>query len=360
MLNGTVNGTIQFLAGHWIALIPLLFVYLGWWFSKHNSGDNLKFTPCIADIDLSTHNHYYHPLAHKLIAQSKTQNTKNTGQHFWLRPHYWWQSIAISLLIIALAQPVLIGERLPDPPPERDIVFLVDTSVSMQLMDYELAGKAIRRMDLLHNLLDEFAKKMDGERIAVIIFGEQSHILVPLSNDQGLIRRMLSRVTTTLAGRYSAIGEALLMALREAKKTPSRHQTIILFSDADASRGKVTPAAAAELLAEHHVPVFTIAIGSSQQDKTDDISGGLYQPVNLPLLADIAQRTKGSSFQVNDSEAMQQALQDILKQRQNLSIPEPQYERKYLYLYPLLTALLMLIVLQTWRLFSEQRLIGGQ
>ena len=354
-----LNGTVQFFAGHWLALIPLLFAYLGWWFSKHNPSNNLKFSPCIADIDLSAHNHYYHPLAHKLIAQSKTKIEKNSRQYFWLKPYFWWQSIAINLLIIALAQPVLIGERLPDPPPERDIVFLVDTSVSMQLMDYELAGKAIRRMDLLHNLLDEFAKKMDGERIAVIIFGEQSHMLIPLSNDQGLIRRMLSRVTTTLAGRYSAMGEALLMALREAKKTPDRHQTIILFTDADASRGKVTPAAAAELLAEHHIPVFTIAIGSSQRDKTDDIRGGLYQPVNLPLLADIAQRTKGASFQVNDSEAMQQALQDILKQRQNLSIPEPQYERKDLYRYPLFTALLMLIMFQIWRLFSEQHLIGN-
>ena len=311
----------QFLAEYWLGLLPLLFAYLAWWFSRydsgHSSGQNSRqkheLTSCIADIDLSAHSHYYHPLAHQLIAHSKQQKSKNKQATFWLNPYFWWQSITIGLLIIALAQPVLIGERLPDPPPERDIVFLVDTSVSMQLMDYELAGKAIRRMDLLHTLLDEFATKMEGERIAVIIFGEQSHMLVPLSNDQGLIRRMLSRVTTTLAGRYSALGEALLMALNEAKKTPDRHQTVILFTDADASRGKVTPAAAAELLAEQHIPVFTIAIGSSLQDKTDDISGGLYQPVNLSLLEDISQRTKGASYQVNDSKAMQQALQRYFK-----------------------------------------------
>ena len=348
------NGEYQFLSGYWLGLLPLLLFFLAWWFSTHKSGYNAGVTPCIADINLSAHHHYYHPLAHSLIARAnkKQLKRKDTRQTFWLNPYFWWQSIALSTLIVALAQPVLIGERLPDPPPERDIIFLVDTSVSMQLMDYKLQGKPIRRMDLLHNLLDEFASHMAGERIAVIIFGEQSHILVPLSNDQNLISRMLSRVTTTLAGRYSALGEAMLMALKEAKQTPQRHQTIILFTDADASRGKVTPEAAAELLAEQHIPVFTIAIGSSQQDKTENISGGLYQPVNLILLENIAQRTKGESYQVNDSKAMQQALQGILKQRQNLSSPKPQYERKDLYIYPLLTGLLMLVLFQIWRLFG--------
>jgi hypothetical protein len=56
---------------------------------------------------------------------------------------------------------------------------------------------------------------------------------------------MLQRITISLAGRYSDIGSALLLALQEAKKQElqlesqsqlkKRHQTFILFSDADES-----------------------------------------------------------------------------------------------------------------------------
>lgn len=340
------NSEFQFLSGGWLWLLFPFWLYLIWWFSTKQINHNNS----IADVDISAKNHFYHPLADELIADSSTKETQQ-HQRFWRNPEFWWQGIIISALTIALAQPILIGERLPDPPPERDIVFLVDTSVSMQLKDYSLNGDPIKRMDLLRNILNEFATKMAGEHISVIIFAEQSLMLVPLTNDQNLIQRMLNRVTTTLAGRYTAVGDALLMALKEANKQAERHQTFIVFTDADESRGKVTPTAAARLVAESKIPVFTIAIGSSQKKKGEKVQGGLYQAVNLPLLKNIAEITGGESYQVHDSDAMKQALQSILKQRQNLAEPIPQYERETLYFYPLLFGLLMLVLLQLVRLF---------
>lgn len=341
-----ISSEFQFLSELWLWLLLPLWIYLAWWFQKKRSHQSHS----IADVDTSANNHFYHPLAHKLNSQLNNRNKHH--QSFWEKPTFWWQGIAISALIITLAQPILIGERLPDPPPERDIVFLVDTSISMQLADYALNEKPIKRMDLLRNMLDEFATKMAGEHISVIIFAEQPFMLVPLTNDQNLIRRMLSRITTTLAGRYTAVGDALLMALKEANKQTDRHQTFILFTDADASRGKVTTSASAKLIAESGIPVFTIAIGSSQKKKNQEVQGGLYQPVDLALLENIAKITSGESYQVHDSDAIKQALQNILKQRQNLAEPVPEFETETLYLYPLVLGLLMLVLLQVLRLMG--------
>ena len=354
------SGELQFISVHWLWLLPLYWAYLIWWFQKHQLGHHSS----IADVNTSAHNHFYHPLAATFLSHKTTESELTPS--LWKIPAFWLFGLSISLLIISLAQPIRVGERLPDLAPERDIVFLVDTSVSMQLKDYELQGEPIRRMDLLHNLLDEFASKMAGERIAVIVFAETPYILLPLSNDQGLIRRMLNRVTTSLAGRYSAVGDALLMALfmteEAANKNAAhnvdlrsdRHQTFILFTDVHESLGNVTTAAAADLLAEKNIPVFTIAIGSSQNSKAE-VEGGLYQAVNLALLDDIAKRTQGSSYQVNDSEAMQQALQDILKQRQNTAIPQPRYEQQNLYYYPLIISLLLLVLQQFRRLWVSRK-----
>lgn len=345
------SNELHFLSAIWLWLLPVFWLYLFWWFTTVKEASSIS----IADADSSAHNHFYHPLADQIInlSENETDNSAyKLKNKLWLKPAFWWQGFAISSLIIALAEPVLIGKRLPDPPPERDIVFLVDTSVSMQLKDYSLNGDPIKRMDLLRKLLDEFTIKMEGEYISVIIFAENPYILVPLSNDQYLIRRMLSRVTTTLAGRYTAVGDALLMALKEANKRSDRHQTFILFTDADESRGQVTSLAAAKLVAEKHIPVYTIAIGSSKKEKDKDIKGGLYQAVNLPLLKEISETTGAKSYQVHDSKAIQEALDSILSQRQNLSEVEPYFEHKTLYFYPLIFGLLILI------LFSLFRLLG--
>lgn len=347
-----ISSEFQFLSEEWLWFLLPFWLYLMGWFNQKHHDKSRHQNSSIADIDTSANNHFYHPLADKLNYYSK--KTKTPHSVFWKQATFWWQGIAISALIITLAQPVLVGERLPDPPPERDIVFLVDTSISMQLADYSLNGKPIKRMDLLRNMLDEFATKMAGEHISVIIFAEQPFMLVPLTNDQGLIRRMLSRVTTTLAGRYTAVGDALLMALKEADKQTERHQTFILFTDADASRGKVAPNAAAKLIAESGIPVFTIAIGSSQKKSDQQVQGGLYQPVDLSLLKNIAEITQGKSYQVHDSDAIKLALANILKQRQNLAVAIPEYERETLYLYPLLLGLMMLLLLQILRLLGNR------
>ena len=343
-----ISSELQFLSEAWLWLLLPLWLYLIWCFSQKQSSQR----DSIADVDTSANNHFYHPLAHTMSANKKIES--KSGQSFWSKPAFWIQGIALSLLLLALAQPILIGKRLPDPPPERDIVFLVDTSISMQLADYSINGQPIKRMDLLRGMLDEFTTKMEGEHISVIVFAEQPFMLVPLTNDQNLIRRMLSRVKSTLAGRYSAVGDALLMALKEANKQTDRHQTFILFSDADASRGKVTSSASAKLIAESGIPVFTIAIGSSQKKKDEDVQGGLYQPVDLKLLKNIAEITSGESYQVNDSNAMKQALQSILKQRQNLAEAVPIYERETLYFYPLFFGLLIIVLLQILRLVGSR------
>lgn len=345
------SNEVHFLSAIWLWFLPAFWLYLFWWFTKIKEVSSVS----IADADSSAHNHFYHPLADQIINSSENKMddyVHKLKNKFWLKPVFWWQGLAISSLIIALAEPVLIGERLPDPPPERDIVFLVDTSVSMQLKDYSLNDEAIKRMDLLRKLLDEFTIKMEGEHISVIVFAESPYVLVPLTNDQNLIRRMLSRVTTSLAGRYTAVGDALLMALKEANKQSDRHQTFILFTDADESRGQVTSLAAARLVAEKNIPVYTIAIGSSQKENDKDVKGGLYQAVNLSLLKEISETTDAESYQVHDSQAIQDALRSILSQRQNLSEVEPYFEHKALYFYPLILGLLMLV------LFSLFKLLG--
>jgi len=352
MLQITDNFQLYWLTPEWFILVPLVLLYLYWQSKQQTQGGAPRPEPTIALVESKTAT-FYHPLADLFVDDERQKASKNAFN--------LWVALIIISFIIALAQPILRGEKLPDPPPERDIVFLVDTSISMQLKDYQVDGVSVSRMDLLRQLLDQFASQMQGERISVIIFAEQAFKLVPLSNDQNLIRKMLQRITTSLAGRYSDIGSALLLALQEAKKQDlqleekprkaqylvqnKRHQTFILFSDADESRGKVDVHAAAALLAENDIPLFTIAIGGSASSKKAT-EGGLYHSVNMQLFDDLAEQTKGKSYRVANSKTLENAIRDISKLRKILALQEPQYIQIPLYFYPLFLGLMLLFFRQ--------------
>ena len=284
---------------------------------------------------------FLHPLAH-LLPSTKAPNWQ---RHLTHAIHGWlWLMLALTI-----AQPVRLGAKLPDLPPERDIVLLVDVSISMTLTDYAIDGQKQARMDVLKTLLHDFATRLSGERIGVIVFAENPYLLVPLTRDPTLVQRQLQRLTPTLAGRVSAVGDAVTLAVKEAAKRPQRKQIFVLFTDADESIGRVTPEAAADLAAQSGIPLYTVAIGSTAATQQGDTGGLAYQPVNLALLQAMSKRTGATTYQAGDATAIEQALADITRQHQNSAEQPPRYEQQPLYHWFLLAGLLPLMLWQLWQ-----------
>ncbi len=273
----------------------------------------------------------YHPLVHLLSSTNIHAIKKNK------RPHILY-SIIFILLTIALAQPVKIGKRLPDPPKERDITFIVDTSVSMILRDYILNGERIDRMSLLKTVLDKFIQQLKGERMSLIVFGDTAYTLVPMTADQHLLRKMLTRVEATMAGRFNAIGDAVALAVKHAKQefnnsqSNKRKRILVLLTDADQPTGKIDPAIAAQLAKEQGLPLYTIAIGASNIAADEKRQGGLiYSPVNLNLLTQIASITGANNYQAGSPDALEKAIEAINSHETNTRIIKPIYYRESLY-----------------------------
>ncbi len=241
------------------------------------------------------------------------------------------------------------GAKLPDLPPERDILLLVDVSISMTLTDYTLDGQPRSRMEVLKTLLHDFANRLQGERLGMIVFAENPYLLVPLTRDPTLVQSQLQRLTPTLAGRVSAVGDAITLALKEAGKQPQRKPIFVLFTDADESIGRVDPEAAAALAAESKIPLYTIAIGFTAATMTGDTGGSVYQPVNLALLQALSERTGAKTYQAGDAQAVEQALADITRQHQNAAEQISRYEQQPLYHWLLLAGLLPLMLWQLWQ-----------
>ena len=276
-------------------------------------------------------------------------------------PRYRWRALSswliFSLLVLCLANPVRIGAQLPARTPQQNFTFVVDTSVSMLLKDYEVQGKVIDRMSMLKAVLLEFARELSGNRVSVVVFGNTVDTLVPFTQDQDLLSRMIIRIETGMAGRLNAVGDAIVYAVTKATEQSNGHSTLVLFTDMNESAGTASIESAVQLAAKHKLPLYTVAIGAANstapQTQQAKSAGLIYGPVNLSALKSMAEHTGASAYHARDVSSLKQAVADIAQREKPVSSP-PLYTQQPLYPVPLLSILVLLTLRQWAGLFSRQ------
>jgi Ca-activated chloride channel family protein len=336
VLHESIPGTMELTHPEWLWVLPVLLLLTLVWRIIGCRQDSSS----LATGQQSPRYRIFHPLislvpTSLLIRKTPILNVIGYGT-------------VIIGLVISLTEPVMIGAKLPDPPQQRDIVFIVDTSISMTLKDYVLDGKRIDRMTLLKGVLDRFIQQLPGERIGIIVFGDAAYTLVPLTHDQDLLRRMLSRIQATMVGRFNNMGESISLAVKQTlrQRIENRHRVLVMLTDADKPTGTIDPLTAATLAAEEKLPLYTIAIGATNIEAEEQRTTGLiYEPVDTALLTEIAETTGAKYYQAGSSQALENAVSEISKLETNRRIVPPRYYRETLYYWPLLFSALLLTLL---------------
>ena len=261
--------------------------------------------------------------------------------------------VLIVLLHLSLAQPYKTGVQLPEPPRHRDIVFLVDTSVSLVLRDYIVAGRRTDRMTMLKTMLNHFIDRLQGNRIGLIVFSEAVYTLVPLTTDYALLRYQINRLQpAVLTGRTTDVSRALLYALQKYKSRPQQAKhadlqkpVVVLISDVNRPNRDIDPRAVAQLFHNAGLRLHTITLGAASREAAEQaVSGLVYQPVNVRLMQQIADAAHGRSFWANSTENLQSALSTIQQGEVKKVKTQPVYIRHALYYWPLAAALVWLVL----------------
>lgn len=323
---------IELVSPAWLLLYPALLVIAFLWKKASSSRGNT-----LSDIaSPGGDTHVYHPLAAllKTTTQPVSSNRLAATVITWL---------AMGLLVVALAQPERVGRKLPDPLPQRDIVFIVDTSVSMTLRDYIVEGQRVSRMTVVKGVLDEFVQNLKGSHLSVVVFGEHAYTYVPLTADHDFVRNMFSRMETTMAGRFNAIGDGVALAVRNSLEISGRHTVLVLLTDADRATGTITPENAALLARQAQLPLYTIAIGAATGAAEEKRTSGLiYQPVNLDLLSAMSEQTGAKSYRAGAALLLRDAISDIERREQRKVEQLPRFYREPLYSWLLIPALMLI------------------
>jgi len=341
----------QFAQWYWLwlpAILLLVFLIIKWLGSGRVQWQ-------LPGALVSLHRPYYHPDYDllKIIADKKM--AAEPGYFKRMRVLLVW--LFISLCCIALARPEWIRQQWQQPDQYRDIVFVVDTSVSMMQRDYLLEGERVDRMTLLKGVLARFITQLRGDNISIVVYADSVYTLVPLTRDHELAKTMLARVKTGLAGRTSALGNALAQAVHEAQQSGNQQRVLVLFTDATRLTGEINVDVATEMARQAGLRIYTVAIGARTYEASEkQVAGLIYAPADIHKLEAIASHSGGKFYWAGDTRTLGAAIKDIEQAESRKDKPQVQTLRQPLYHWPLLLALILFSLIQLLNLRQKAQL----
>ncbi len=215
-------------------------------------------------------------------------------------------TLAWFCLVLAASGPQWLGERVDIPVSGRDLMMAVDLSGSMAAEDFELNGRTINRLQAVKIVAGEFIKRREGDRIGLILFGQQAYLQTPLTFDTRTTHTMLMEALIGIAGKATAIGDAIGLAIKRLDGEQDENRVLILLTDGANTAGEVPPLKAAELAAKQNLKIYTIGVGAETH-----AVGGLFfnrqvknNEIDEKSLREIAEITGGQYFRARNTEEL--------------------------------------------------------
>ena len=210
-------------------------------------------------------------------------------------------------LVGAAARPQHLGEPVSLPLTGRDLLLAVDLSGSMEERDFQVQGSWVDRLTATKVVATEFVDRRIGDRLGLILFGRNAYLQTPLTYDRETVKVLLSEAAIGLAGKETAIGDAIglsLKTLTEAGVEDGR-RVLILLTDGANTAGEVEPLKAAQLAAQRGMIIYTIGIGADELLARSLIFGNRRMNPSRDLdentLRSIAATTGGTYFRARDT-----------------------------------------------------------
>ena len=222
---------------------------------------------------------------------------------FSLRTLLLW--LAWVALCASAARPQQLGEAVEPPRQARQMMLAVDLSGSMSEPDMQLGRQVVDRLTAAKAVLADFLERREGDRIGLLVFGQRAYVLTPLTADRASVREQLRDSVVGLAGRETALGDAIGLAVKRLREQPQGQRVLILLTDGVNTAGVLEPLKAAELAKAEGVRVHAIAFGGNGGISLFGMTlPGNDDPIDEDTLTRIANETGGRFFRARNTDEL--------------------------------------------------------
>jgi Ca-activated chloride channel family protein len=256
-----------------------------------------------------------------------------------------WPALAAWLLLVgAAARPVWLGPPIDLPVSGRDLLLAVDLSGSMGTQDFSLHGRQVDRLTAVKDIAGDFIRRRVGDRLGLILFGRNAYVQSPLTFDRKTVNTLLQESAIGLAGKQTAIGDAIGLAVKELRRHPNGNKVLILLTDGANDAGEVDPLAAAKLAAQEGLTIYTIGIGADSV-MVPSLFGmqrvNPSQDLDEDTLRAIAKTTGGRYFRARDTQELNK-IYEVIDKLQPVDQEKQTFRpRRSLFFWPLALALIL-------------------
>jgi Ca-activated chloride channel homolog len=287
-----------------------------------------------------------HPELHNLQAAFSTHRPATT---IGTRIYYLLLGLLWIGLTLALMRPQWLEPHTEERSEGYDLMLAVDTSHSMEALDFTVDGREVSRMQVVKGVMGRFIEGRRNDRVGLIIFGSRAFVLSPLTLDRQAVRHLLEDLVPRIAGDGTAMGDAIGLGVKKLRERPAGSRVLVLIADGENTAGTLPPLVAARLAAIEGIRIYAIGVGSDRKEVPIVENGRRITRDDLgfdePAMRQLAETTGGAYFRGTDTSALENVyrrideLEKSKAESRTVMIPKP------LYRWPLGLALAALLAL---------------
>ena len=223
---------------------------------------------------------------------------------------YLLQILSICLIILSLARPQTKNSWEESKTEGIDIMIAMDISGSMLAQDLKP-----NRLDASKKIAINFISKRQNDRIGLVVFSGESFTQCPLTTDYTTLINLFNDIEYGMIDDGTAIGDGLGNSINRLIDSDVKSKIVILLTDGENTKGKISPLTAAEIAASDsvNIKVYTIGVGTKGMAKSPvaiDYNGKfIYDYVEVKIdektLIKIANKTGGKYFRATNNESLE-------------------------------------------------------
>lgn len=245
-----------------------------------------------------------------------------------LSPIFKW--LGIIFFITALSSPITKDNFIPNKKPAHAIMLGLDVSGSMKER-VRRGNEIVNKFIIAKEIGADFIKKRENDHVGIVAFGTFAYVASPLTFDTKATSNTMSTMELNVAGKKTALRDALFMSVRMLKRSNAKEKIAIVLTDGFDTASQISPNTLVRALSDENVKVYTIGIGDPRR-------------YDAKLLEFIAKESGGKFYKAMGEEDLKEVYEEIDKLEKS-DLEDEQIEQRYYWFgYPLFVSLLFFIL----------------